>query len=61
MPDPTIIAERPDTCPRCGARLHFEDEDGTVECTCGWSERMVVSELPKEPADASEDAPPDLR
>jgi hypothetical protein len=26
-------------CPRCGAALRFEDEDGTRECVCGWSER----------------------
>ncbi len=26
-------------CPRCGAALQFEDEDGTRECVCGWSER----------------------
>lgn len=26
-------------CPRCGTALRFEDEDGTRECVCGWSER----------------------
>ncbi len=30
---------RAEDCPRCGAGLRFEDEDGTRECVCGWSER----------------------
>ena len=30
---------RAEECPRCGAALRFEDEDGTRECICGWSER----------------------
>lgn len=28
-----------DECPRCGAQLRFEDDDGTRECVCGWSDR----------------------
>lgn len=28
-----------DSCPRCGTALRFEDDDGTRECICGWSER----------------------
>ena len=28
-----------DECPRCGALLRYEDDDGTRECVCGWSDR----------------------
>ena len=40
MPDRAAVLEaRAGRCPRCGSGLRFEDEDGTRECVCGWSER----------------------
>ncbi len=40
MDGPASVQEaRAEDCPRCGATLRFEDEDGTRECVCGWSER----------------------
>lgn len=42
MDGPVGSAQAPaDECPRCGAALRFEDEDGTRECVCGWSERTL--------------------
>ena len=64
------VAERAESraadCPRCGTALRFEDDDGTRECVCGWSERAGApvmgpaggtSGLPEGPDDQA-DAPP---
>jgi len=42
---------RANNCPRCGAVLRFADDDGTLECVCGWSERTT------EPAEGLADPP----
>jgi hypothetical protein len=45
-------------CPRCGAALRFEDDDGARECVCGWSERARAANAPDAPALEAEDDEP---